>query len=155
MLTKPIQLRALAAALERWMPEAAHAEAPAPLLPHAADKASPLPVDVSVLKSLVGDDMETVREFLSEFLVSAHQQAAEIVTSCHADDSRRVGAIAHKLKASSRSVGALALGDLCAELENACRAGGKAELAERCVRFEASMREVQSCIVDVLAEPTI
>jgi CheY-like chemotaxis protein/HPt (histidine-containing phosphotransfer) domain-containing protein len=151
-LTKPIQLRALAAALERWMPSfPAHEFQDVPL-PKAGAVASTLAVDVSVLKSLVGDDDETVREFLTEYLAAARQQAADIVACCDADDSRRVGAIAHKLKASSRSVGALALGDLCAELENACRAGGKAELAERRVRFEASMHEVEACIAGVLAD---
>ncbi|MFA0464685.1 Hpt domain-containing protein, partial [Vibrio sp. 10N.261.45.F1] len=36
---------------------------------------------------------------------------------------REVSSIAHKLKSSSRSVGAMRLGDLCAELENACTIG--------------------------------
>jgi two-component system sensor histidine kinase/response regulator len=108
-------------------------------------------IDVSVLKSLVGDDMDTVREFLAEFLHSARSQAAEIIASCEANDTDSVGAIAHKLKASSRSVGALALGDLCAELEDASRAGRRAEIAERRERFESAMNAVDRCIVETLA----
>ena len=154
-LTKPIQLQALAAALDRWMPSAATASAlaataaTAPTMPAPAGK---LPLDVSVLKSLVGDDMATVCDFLSQFLESARAQAAEISASCEREDNRRVGAVAHKLKASSRSVGALALGDLCAELENVSVAGSKAELAAGRARFESELREVQSCIHGVLAE---
>ena len=109
-------------------------------------------VDVSVLKGLVGDDMATVCDFLAQFLDSARAQAAEISASCVREDNRRVGAVAHKLKASSRSVGALALGDLCAELENVSVAGSKAELAEGCARFESELRDVQDCIRGVLAE---
>jgi len=150
-LTKPIQLRALSAALERWMPRAVPGDAP--LAPEPQPEGEGRVVDVSILKSLIGDDDATVREFLAEFLASARQQAAEILASCQAGDNRRVGSVAHKLKASSRSVGALPLGDLCAELENVSRAGGKSELAERSARFQVAMAEVQSCIVGLLAEP--
>ena len=117
-------------------------------LPPAASAA----VDISVLKSLVGDDMDTVREFLAEFLHSARTQAAEIIASCEAHDTDAVGAVAHKLKASSRSVGALALGDLCAELEDAGRAGRGSEIVERRERFELAMTAVDRCIVETLAE---
>ena len=152
-LTKPIQLAALGTALERWLPHAARGAAPVPPLPKAdAERADGSPVDVSVLESLVGDDAGTVREFLAEYLNSARAQAAEIVAGCDAEDNSRVGAVAHRLKASSRSVGALALGDLCAELENASHAGSCAEIAERCVQFERAMHAVEACIVDTLAE---
>ena len=158
-LTKPIQLHALAAALDKWMPSTAAAAAlivaAAATAPATPAKPGGLPVDVSVLKSLVGDDMATVCDFLNQFLDSAKAQAAEISASCERDDNRRVGAVAHKLKASSRSVGALALGDLCAELENVSVAGSKAELIERCARFESELRDVQSCIVRVLADASV
>ncbi|HEX7439611.1 MAG TPA: ATP-binding protein [Caldimonas sp.] len=151
-LTKPIQLAALGRALERWLPS--------PMLsPTAATKpgefntaAPDLPVDVSVLKRLVGDDADTVREFLAEFLQIARAQAAELIASCEAEDNRCVGMVAHKLKASSRSIGALTLGDLCAELENTSRAGGKAEIAHGRVGFERAMRAVDAYIVDILAD---
>ena len=83
-------------------------------------------VVVSVLKGLVGNDEATVREFLADFLSAACAQAAEILACCAAEDHRGVGSVAHKLKAASRSVGALAVGDLCAELGNASRAGSAA-----------------------------
>ncbi|MGZ5235210.1 MAG: MHYT domain-containing protein [Caldimonas sp.] len=151
-LTKPIQLAALGAALERWLGPVASYALPAMPRPEAAARPAGAAVDVSVLKSLVGDDMDTVREFLAEFLHSARSQAAEIIASCEAHDTGSVGAVAHKLKASSRSVGALALGDLCAELEDASRAGRQAEIVERRERFESAMNAVDRCIVETLAE---
>jgi CheY-like chemotaxis protein/HPt (histidine-containing phosphotransfer) domain-containing protein/two-component sensor histidine kinase len=151
-LTKPIRLAALAAALERWLGHAACDAVPATARLEAVAKDAGVVVDVSVLKSLVGDDVDTVREFLAEFLHSARTQAAEIIASCEAHDTDGVGAVAHKLKASSRSVGAVALGDLCAELENASRAGSQAEIVERRERFELAMTAVDRCIVETLAE---
>ena len=68
-----------------------------------------------------------------------------------ADDIRQIGAIAHKLKSSSRSIGALTLGDLCAELENACRTGTREEVSRGIVQFEAALRDVDAQIASVLA----
>jgi len=99
---------------------------------------------------LTVDDAGTVHEFLAEYLNTARAQAAEIVAGCDAECNSRVGAVAHKLKASSRAVGALALGDLCAELENASRAGGRSEMSVHRARFEHAMRDVEACIVDIL-----
>jgi PAS domain S-box-containing protein len=149
-LTKPIQLAVLGAALERWLPQASRGAAFVPSLPLGSGVSSA--VDVSVLKSLVGDDEDTVREFLSEFLRSARGQVSEILAACDAGDNARIGSVAHKLKGSSRSVGAIALGDLCAELENFSRSGGRNELAERRIQLEEVMRAVEASIVETLAE---
>ena len=152
-LTKPIRLDALAEALERWLPKRVGI---ADAVPEAAPRPSTdSPVDVRVLQSLVGDDMETVYEFLGEFLRAARQQAAEIVAACDADDRRGVESVAHKLKASSRSVGALALGELCAALEHAARAGDQDELRRQRAGFDEAMKSVDACIVAMLAESAI
>jgi CheY-like chemotaxis protein/HPt (histidine-containing phosphotransfer) domain-containing protein len=155
-LTKPIRLATLGDALGRWLPHPARAAPAAAVqaVPEPDRVSTGSPIDVAVLKSLIGDDMETVREFLAEFLASARGQAAEILASCDADDHDRVGAVAHKLKASSRSVGAAALGDLCAELESASRGEARSGLGERRKRFEVEMRAVDACIVETLAEST-
>ncbi len=151
-LTKPIQLADLAQAMARWLPAvAATGNLAIASAPPSAAPAGDV-VDVSVLKGLVGGDDATVREFLAEFLSAARAQAAEILACCAAEDHRRVGSVAHKLKASSRSVGALALGDLCAELENASRAGSRANISAHCRRFAQAMRAVDAHIVEQLAE---
>jgi len=151
-LTKPIQLADLGRALARWLPAAGGSGSVAIASASAAPSADI--VDISVLKRLVGDDDATVREFLSDFLSAARAQAAEIIACCAAQDHRGVGSVAHKLKASSRSVGALALGDLCAELENASRAGSPAEISAQCRRFAQAMRVVDERLVEQLAEGT-
>jgi len=70
------------------------------------------------------------------------QITAELKTACENGQAAQVGALAHKLKSSARSVGALALGELCAEIEQA----GKADQIEALVvllpRFEAEMAAV-------------
>ncbi len=66
---------------------------------------------------------------------------------------RQVDAIAHQLKSSSRAIGALALGDLCAELENNSRMGsGTAVLSANVMRFDAALRAVETQLNTLLAQ---
>jgi HPt (histidine-containing phosphotransfer) domain-containing protein len=55
-----------------------------------------------------------------------------------------VGALAHKLKSSARSVGALALGELCAELEQAGRLADAESVAVLLPRFEQALLHVDA-----------
>ncbi len=147
-LTKPLQLRLLRDALARWLPHDRARTGPAgPRRPVAT---APV-VDVSVLESLIGDDPQVVREFLGDFRSSARRLAEQLQAAGAADDARQVGALAHRLKSASRSVGAGALGDACAELENACRTGVREAIAQGIERFAAALRAADAHIGELLA----
>ena len=154
-LTKPLQLHLLEAALAKWLPRGDAVTTPATLageLYEAPRNVQDAPaVDVAVLKGLVGDDPEIVREFLADYRTSAGRLATELRAAQTADDARAIGAIAHKLKSSSRSVGALALGDLCAELENASRTHRREGILRGMAQFELALLAVDAQISDLLA----
>ena len=144
-LTKPVRLEQLKTLLEQWLP---HAE----VVPSPADSvisteviltpAGPKPLDVSVLEELVGDDPKVINEFLQYFRSNATQIAEEMKTAYAAGQSGQVGALAHKLKSSARSVGALKLGELCAAIEQAVKAGQIEILPLFLSGFEAEMAAV-------------
>ena len=123
-------------------------------MPAAFTRAASAPeasaLDVTVLTDLVGDDPKIVRDFLGHFQTSAQRLANELRGFRATDDLRQIGAVAHKLRSSSRSVGALVLGDLCAELENSCRTGTRESILQGMVRFEAALLEVDAKIEDLL-----
>ena len=150
-LTKPLQLQLLKAALKKWLPRASPETMPAELQHEPSAAQTRQVVDVTVLQGLVGDDPQVVRRFLSDYRAAAERLAQEMRTARGTGDVRQIGAIAHKLKSSSRSIGALALGDLCAELENACRGGTHEEVSRGIVQFEAAVREVDAQIAALLA----
>ena len=100
------------------------------------------PVDVGVLKALVGDDPAVIRELLHDFRLSAAERAAELRSACAAGQATATGAAAHKLKSSARSVGALALGELCDAMEQAGKTGQVEALTVLLPRFEAEMAAV-------------
>ncbi|MDP9008968.1 MAG: ATP-binding protein [Pseudomonadota bacterium] len=133
-LSKPAPLAALAAVLAKWLP-AAHSTETLRVLSSA-------PVQVSVLEALVGTDPQLIREFLQAFGVSAGQLAVELAEACGTQRAQDAAAIAHKLKSSSRSVGALELAELCAAIEVAGTAGDLTKLTELAANFEREMAAV-------------
>jgi len=143
-LSKPAQLADLKAMLEKWLPKGVLPYAPT-IRAHvgAYGNTPPVPVDVNVLKALVGDDPAVIREFLHDFRASATGIAAELRTTCAAGQATAAAAAAHKLKSSARSVGALALGELCAGMEQAGQAGDIEALAALLSRFEAEIAAVE------------
>lgn len=152
-LTKPVQIHILKTMLEKWLPQEGQTAAPLPAMAAFLNDREAQIVDVTVLTGLVGNDPATVQEFLTAYLASARRLADELRTAGAEDDAKQVGAVAHKLKSSSRSVGALGLGDLCADLENACAAGSKAAVDAGMAQFETAWAEVEAEIIHLLAKP--
>ncbi len=148
-LTKPLQLQLLGAALARWLPQA---EPTAPLATAPQQQTTAQVLDLSVLKGLVGDDPATLREFLTDYLAAARLQAGELRASFAAGDVKQLTATVHKLKSSSRSVGALILGDLCHECENAGKVGDHKAIALELRQFDASFAAVEAQIAHYMVQ---
>jgi len=156
-LAKPAPLEKLKAMLHKWLPIASefvpeHAAPVAPLTPLAPQAAAPSAVDINVLKALVGDDAAVIREFLHDFRISTATIAAELRAACQLGQATAAGAAAHKLKSSARSVGALALGEPCAEMEQAGKSGDNATLAALLPGFEQALAAVGECLDALLQE---
>ncbi|MDP2306448.1 MAG: PAS domain S-box protein [Pseudomonadota bacterium] len=152
-LTKPVRLEALRAVLDRWLPSAS---GPGASPPERADVVAPTvrhPVDVDVLRALVGGDEATVRDLLSEYLVAARLSDAELQLGLAADDVRSVASTAHKLKSASRSVGAIPLADACVALENACASRHNAGIQRWVALIRVLLAEVGKAITSFLNTP--
>lgn len=155
-LIKPIQLQMLAAALEKWMPVPATDEfVKLPAVNVDAATSKNIPVDLNLLKNLVGDDQGVLRALLGDYLIALRQIASELREAFDAGDAKHVGFSAHKLKSSSRSMGALVFGDLCAELENAVRAEDPKSIASHMTGFDEALKDVDSAINSMLNEVII
>ena len=107
-------------------------------------------MDVNVLKKLVGDDEATIRDFLHDFRLGAKKIAAGLRTACTSGQAANAEALAHKLKSSARSVGALALGELCAEIEQAGKAGDMKALTVLLPKFEQELASVEGFLEERL-----
>ena len=134
-LPKPVPLEALKDKLEKWR----HKSQPDTTEP-AFEPATDLPVyDQEMLKSLVGDDEQVLQSFQQEYCVSAGKTAAEIYSACDTGQWQKVGELAHSLKSSSRAIGAMALGEVCATLELAGKNHDARAVADQVAVFRRTM----------------
>jgi signal transduction histidine kinase/CheY-like chemotaxis protein/HPt (histidine-containing phosphotransfer) domain-containing protein len=145
-LTKPAPLAALSETLARWLPKTANESS------DAGQTLRPGATDLGVLAELVGDDPRLISEFVREFSVSAALLADELSNAALAGRTGDVADIAHKLKSSARSLGAIKLGDLCASLEEAGRARHLQALADLVPTFRAEMTTVQNELSATIAD---
>ena len=150
-MSKPAPLSDLQDLLERWLPK------PAPAMPTPEDRSPDLqhlpagPVDVQVLRSLVGEDPQVVREFLQAFRSSAARIAQEVEQAYCAGSAAKTVAAVHKLKSAARSVGAMALGDLCADMEQVGAAGQIDALSLAFQHFKLEMATVDRHLAEILS----
>jgi HPt (histidine-containing phosphotransfer) domain-containing protein len=111
------------------------------------DKLSPPPADAVCL--LDADALARLHELdpdgrhgvvervMRAFETSLTRQMAQLVEARDRGDTAAIGQLAHTLKSSSGSVGALALSALCADVERAVRAGQTEGLASQVQRLLA------------------
>jgi len=129
-LSKPLAMADLKATLKKWMPGAVPMAQAAESTDSQPEKGGDeLPaetgraVEPKFLRETFGDDEDLIKEILMDFVEPARATVGEIDTAFQSRDAAGLGAAAHKLKSSSRSVGAEGLADLCAELEKAGKSG--------------------------------
>ena len=152
-LTKPLQLVDLKAMLDRWLPAAAAPPVAAPPEPALAPEAPP-PADLRVLAALVGDDPQGLADMVQAFRRSAERSRLEMARALDAaavpaavltdavHPIQPLADAAHRLKSGARSIGALALGALCADLEAAAEACHPADCAALLPRLLAELAAV-------------
>ncbi|WP_417614015.1 ATP-binding protein [Oceanisphaera sp.] len=121
-LTKPLELNKFHAVISRWLsnqlPEQSSGDISVSL--DSALQKSHQSVDINIFKSLIGDDEALLHELLGEYLRTINEQSKLILDAWESKDNRRLADIAHSLKSSSRSIGAIRLGALCEEMESLC-----------------------------------
>jgi PAS domain S-box-containing protein len=80
-------------------------------------------LDLGVLSDAFGGQPDRMRKYAFLFLDAARDGMHEIDRALAAHEPARAAAVAHRLKSSARTVGALGFGDLCAELERQTEPG--------------------------------
>ncbi len=116
-LPKPIDLRQLAAALDRWLPLG-----PAPRAPLARATAA-VPVDRALLSMVSGGDEGAEREILARFRKFNGEDVIHLTKAAENWDLPELQQAAHRIKGASRTIGATALAGACERVERAAREG--------------------------------
>jgi len=128
-LSKPVPLPMLQFKLETWLHKETMPEASSPQHNFLPDRAvEKITVEFPVWNSntlnlMVGDNPPIQQRLLEKFLNNANQQLIAITAAAQSRDAALMGSIAHSLKSSARTVGAMQLGELCQQIEQAGKLG--------------------------------
>ena len=136
-MTKPVKAEALSALLHKWRHASSgtspvvrqvDADTDLPLL------ATPLPaLDTTILAALQELSESTGPDFLSQLIADFVQDTTAsleaLQAAVHAGNAETLAQVAHSLKGSSASIGALGMADLCATLQALGRRGAVTEAA--------------------------
>jgi signal transduction histidine kinase/CheY-like chemotaxis protein len=141
-MTKPLEMNKLEATLAKWAgfdtPQGEATAQPAVTMETSADQV----IDPKALKDIFGDDDATFKEILLDFMDPSEDIVREIMAGQQDHDSQAIGSAGHKLKSSSRAIGANELADLCEELE-------KAGKADDWPTIEAALAKLENAIAKV------
>ena len=157
VLTKPIDPDLLFLTLAKWMrqpyphvvPQTGQTAATTPVAKPKQPDVSALAVwDANALKRVVGDNPAAHVRLLDKYLLTAKEILAAIRGGAESRRWSDVADQAHKLKSSSRSVGALQLGALCESLERA----GRSNNADLCMVLVQSVAQSYEQVVARIAE---
>lgn len=108
------------------------------------------PLDLSVLESMFGDDEELRNSILEEFAISATPYMTELDAALADRSAEGVRALAHKLKSSSRTVGASALGDTCEVLEQSAPSQNWDSISAQELKLKNQLESVLAYIQELL-----
>ena len=120
-LRKPARLSDIRRMLKKWLPEAppTFSDDDPSVVETPPGKPPSNPIDLRVLKEMVGDDPDVIAHLLADFRKTARETSRAMRTARQDGNNAALAEQAHKLKSAARFAGALALGDLCAQLEAA------------------------------------
>ena len=157
-LAKPLEMDKLKRMLRKWLPQTKSKETHSPKQTSKASAAEPAEddisiatpaIDLSALTSVFGDDADTIHEILSDFVGPATDNVKEIETAFAEQSAEGIQASAHKLKSSSRSVGANELADSCAILEQAGKESDWQALEQEVPQLADELSDVLAYIRDL------
>jgi HPt (histidine-containing phosphotransfer) domain-containing protein len=145
-LTKPLSPEQLASVLGRWVPGAGPA-GPLPVRAEPAVTRSDGPVDFEVLQELLSVTRpDFIRELLVLFLHDAAVALTDLRIAWREDDLDGWRSVGHKLRSSCATVGAVAMVEVCSQME-ALPAGELARGGEALLdALDAEFRTVQETL---------
>jgi PAS domain S-box-containing protein len=145
-LGKPIQIGTLGAAVRHWLARGRAQRTPA----NDAHMPPALDFDANVLVRAVGRNADALAGIRSAYLRRSRQDLEETQQALERGDWAHAGAVAHRWKSASRSVGAITLAQRLQALERLCRDGG-AQAGDMLPALQADLAAVERW----LSEPTL
>lgn len=121
-ISKPIQPARMYQTIANWLPEGVALVGVWQQRPPVSARKCALGgnvavIDLTVLASLLGDDLQKVRKFADQFLQITREDVRNMEAALARGDVQAVRALGHRVKSAALGAGAFSMADLCRELE--------------------------------------
>ncbi|MDR3336882.1 MAG: Hpt domain-containing protein, partial [Treponema sp.] len=156
-LSKPIDIQKLDVMLEKWIPRKKQIRISAEMeLP--GGETAPLQEEMPEIEGInaemglanTGNSPPAYRQLLSIYIGDALERAPQIRTAMETGDFATYTTMVHALKGISRNIGAEALGDMAAALEEAGRARDTSGITEKTGEFLGALKTLTGDISEAL-----
>jgi PAS domain S-box-containing protein len=152
-ITKPVDPKALAEALKKWLGPSLEQAPSLHTSPGKKEQSEGPPVfDEQALRSRLMGDEDMVREITAAFLKDMPEQIGILKRYIAQGQTGQAGSQAHKIKGAAVNVGGMALSTVALKMEKAGRSGQldqiaalMPELEEQFNSLKVKMREVELC----------
>jgi EAL domain-containing protein (putative c-di-GMP-specific phosphodiesterase class I)/signal transduction histidine kinase/DNA-binding response OmpR family regulator/HPt (histidine-containing phosphotransfer) domain-containing protein len=145
VIAKPVDLDDLRQALEKWAPDSL-AEDSDWTNPDAIDLLVQDTVDLSVLTQSTGDKPELHRHLLNAYREALRDEMDNIQQAFAWKNSEQLAEYTHKLKSSSRSLGAMGMSQICQQLEAAANAADWDDIEKQMPQLQQTAGQVADYI---------
>ena len=144
ILTKPAELAVLKEMLAKWLPSATSATAgPDDAADAASGAAQIAPIDLTELDKIVANPVER-EEILLDFMTQIRSDLAGLRAALTTQDLPVCARIAHRMKGSSRMVGARDLAAACETMEHAARQSSTQDAAAAKAAMDRALQRLEA-----------
>ena len=146
VIAKPVDLNDLGRVLKKWLPDGEIYESKILENNNELTSTGDEAINISVLQRSIGNNPEIHREVLSLYVDTLEEALSDIQTAFSWRNQDQLAGHAHKLKSSSRSMGANKLADLCHVIELASKENRWDEIDKTVPRLQANAKQVEEFV---------
>ncbi len=140
-VTKPVAPETLIATVARALGRSVQRAVAAPV--PAAPANTPALLDMDILADTFAGNPDKMRKYAFMFLETAREGLLEIDRALASGEVGRAAGVAHRIKSSARTVGAMGFGDVCADLEAQRERGSIAQARSLAARLRALLARLE------------
>ncbi|PCI80787.1 MAG: hypothetical protein COB20_02725 [SAR86 cluster bacterium] len=156
-MSKPVEMKTLQATLHKWMGDGGTSDdkgvldqdgktQPFQSNDQVGESTGNEPINERALKDVFGEDLETFKEILTDFMEPSQATINDIHSGFENRSADEVGQASHKLKSAAFSVGAEELGELCKSLEAAAKEANWKVISDGVSKIDGLMKLVANYI---------
>jgi len=146
VIVKPVDLDDLGRALKKWLPDGKVYESKILENNNELTSTGDEAINISVLQRSIGNNPVKHREVLSSYVDTLAEALRDIQIAFAWRNQDQLADHAHKLKSSSRSMGANKLADLCHVIELASKEDRSDDIDKAVPRLQANAKQVEAFV---------